>query len=132
MPAYFDLPLNLPHAFRIAQRIGRIVENRAEGNGAYAALKETAAQLEKLLEPFHDDLSADTINPVETAKTVEATVEAAARIGRDLAQSLADLPITDDRLGQCVRNLFECLSKGREGAALGLAAGENPASLQRP
>jgi hypothetical protein len=37
-----------------------------------------------------------------------------------------------DRLGQCVRNFFECLELGREGAAISLRAGENPRSMQRP
>ena len=37
-----------------------------------------------------------------------------------------------DRLGQQVRNLFECLELGEEGAAISLRAGENPRSLLRP
>ena len=38
----------------------------------------------------------------------------------------------EDRLGECIRNLFECLELGAEGAVLSLRAGENPDSLQRP
>ncbi len=38
----------------------------------------------------------------------------------------------DDRLGQTVRNLFECLERGAEGAALSLRAGEDPRSPLRP
>ena len=37
-----------------------------------------------------------------------------------------------DRLGQAVRNLFECLALGEEGAAISLRAGENPRSTLRP
>jgi hypothetical protein len=37
-----------------------------------------------------------------------------------------------DRLGQAVRNLFECLSMGEEGSRISLRAGENPGSTMRP
>ncbi|MFZ5495316.1 MAG: hypothetical protein ACOZE5_08265 [Verrucomicrobiota bacterium] len=37
-----------------------------------------------------------------------------------------------DRLGQGVRNYFECLELGREGAAIPLRAGKDPESMQRP
>jgi hypothetical protein len=40
--------------------------------------------------------------------------------------------IADDRLGQAVRNLFECLELGEEGAEISLRAGENPDSALRP
>ena len=42
------------------------------------------------------------------------------------------LHIGDDRLGQAVRNFFECLGLGVEGARLSLLAGENPDSALRP
>ena len=125
--AYFDIPLNLPHACRIAQRIRQITENRGVGNPAYHELKQTVETLEALLLPFGHADDAE-----ETAPEPVATAENAARLGRALARQIADLHLDDDRLGQCVRNLFECLHKGREGAQLGLVAGENPASLQRP
>ena len=54
----------------------------------------------------------------------------------DLAGEIVDKlkieGIKSDRLGQSVRNLFECLAAGKEGADKGLEAGENPNSLQRP
>jgi len=37
-----------------------------------------------------------------------------------------------DRLGQSVRNLFECLGLAEEGAELSLRCGERPDSLLRP
>ena len=40
--------------------------------------------------------------------------------------------VTSDRLGQLVRNYFECLELGAEGAEISLRAGEDPRSLQRP
>ena len=59
--------------------------------------------------------------------------EEAARLGRQLVDEIEALPgAGHDRLGQSVRNLFECLELGREGSSLGLRAGENPRSLQRP
>ena len=125
--AYFDIPLNLPHACRIAQRIRRIMESRGAGNPAYHELKQTVETLEALLLAFE---GADDAK--ETAPETVAITENAARLGRTLAHQIADLHLDDDRMGQCVRNLFECLYKGREGADLGLVAGENPASLQRP
>ena len=36
-----------------------------------------------------------------------------------------------DRLGQCVRNLFECLGLPNEGRRVSLACGENPDSIMR-
>ena len=37
-----------------------------------------------------------------------------------------------NRIGQCVRNLFECLGLAAEGAALSLTCGERPDSPLRP
>ena len=56
----------------------------------------------------------------------------AAAIGRELVDAVVASQLTSDRLGQLVRNLFECLELGAEGAQISLAAGENPDSLQRP
>ena len=56
----------------------------------------------------------------------------AAAIARDIVDDIEASGIGYDRLGQCVRNLFECLELGKEGAAISLRAGENPSSLQRP
>ena len=54
----------------------------------------------------------------------------------DRARSLVGLiqgeGIGGDRLGQAVRNLFECLGEGEEGADRGREAGEDPNSMQRP
>ncbi|MBC8101355.1 MAG: hypothetical protein H7Z41_02045 [Cytophagales bacterium] len=124
---YFDLPLNLPHAGRIAERIGRLVEQRAVGvDLRWFRLAETAESLECLLAPYRaaeDDPPDDEAEPVR---------QRAAEIGRDLVEEIAAQGLGEDRLGQCVRNLFECLALGEEGAALSLRAGEDPRSLQRP
>lgn len=125
--AYFDLPLNLPHAGRIAARIGKIIESRALGlDLRYFQLSETVENLETLLVPFS---ITDTDPHPERAEPVR---QEAANLGRELVDQIVRLELGEDRLGQCVRNLFECLAMGEEGAELSLRAGENPRSLQRP
>jgi hypothetical protein len=125
--AYFDLPLNLPHAGRIAARICRLIESRAVGDDLrYFQLSEMAEQLETLLRPYcitDDDPPEDEAEPVR---------QQAAELGRELVDRIQRLGIGEDRLGQCIRNLFECLAMGEEGADISLRAGENPRSLQRP
>jgi hypothetical protein len=56
----------------------------------------------------------------------------AAAIGRELVDAVVAAKLTSDRLGQLVRNLFECLELGQEGSEISLLAGENLNSLQRP
>jgi hypothetical protein len=56
----------------------------------------------------------------------------AARLGRALVDAVESGQFGDDRLGQAVRNLFECLELGEEGARISLRAGENPDSALRP
>ena len=56
----------------------------------------------------------------------------AALLGRRLVDQIEAAGIGHDRLGQCVRNLFECLELGPEGAEISLRAGEDPRSMQRP
>ncbi len=58
--------------------------------------------------------------------------EKAAVVARQLVDELEKARISGDRLGQYVRNLFECLAMGKEGAEISLRAGEDPGSLQRP
>jgi hypothetical protein len=53
-------------------------------------------------------------------------------LGRQLVDAMEAARLGGDRLGQLVRNLFECLELGKEGAEISLRAGENPGSLQRP
>jgi hypothetical protein len=65
------------------------------------------------------------------AESIRARDEAA-QIARELVTHIEASMIRSDRLGQYVRNLFECLELGGEGAEISLRAGENPNSLQRP
>jgi hypothetical protein len=56
----------------------------------------------------------------------------AAALGRTLVDQIEEGRLGHDRLGQNIRNLFECLELGREGASISLRAGEDPKSFQRP
>lgn len=117
--AYFQIPLNLPHAATVSARIVRLLEGES-------GLQRLA---EELLEPLlvyqmTQDFSANI--------TTYHVRDRAAERGRRLAEGIATAGVGRDRLGQCVRNLFECLELGEEGAQLGLLAGENPDSMQRP
>jgi len=125
---HFDIPLNLPHAGTIAARIVSVIESRAFAvNIEYLRLSDTAARLAGLLLPYR--LSDEDPDTTEEAETVR---QEAARIGREMVDEIARRQLGEDRLGQCIRNLFECLEMGEEGALLSLRAGENPRSLQRP
>lgn len=120
---HFRVPLSLPHAGRVARRILMLLHR--EGRGGTAA-GETAAALVELLEPCYE---ADDNPPGPEAARVR---DAAAGLGRRLVDEVELDAIGGDRLGQGVRNLFECLELGREGALISLRAGEDPRSLQRP
>jgi hypothetical protein len=90
------------------------------------ALGLTAAKLDALLAPYADQ---DDNPPEPIAGRVR---NEAATLGRKLVDEIQNAQAGHDRLGQCVRNLFECLELGREGATISLRAGEHPNSFQRP
>ncbi len=124
---YFDIPLDLPHAGRLADRILNLLERFTEERGVDALeLMDTAERLSNLLFRY----SAEEDNPASD-EAMRVRDEAAA-IGRELVDRIVAAEVTGDRLGQYVRNLFECLELGEEGAEISLRAGENPNSLQRP
>ena len=125
--AHFDLPLDLPHAGRLADRILTLLERHVDENGLEADdLLDTADRLSNLLFRF----SGDDDNPgPDMAFRVR---DEAATLGRQLVDQLEQASIRGDRIGQLVRNLFECLELGAEGAEISLRAGEDPNSLQRP
>ena len=121
---FFDVPLNLSHAGRVARRILLLLPPSVGGEGAGAGA--LAEELDALLDPCRDD--EDNPPPAEA----ERVREKAAALARRLVDAIEREGLGHDRLGQCVRNLFECLGLGREGAAISLRAGEDPRSLQRP
>lgn len=119
---HFDIPLDLPHAGTVAQRILRHIGRHAEAGAAL----ERARALTDLLEPYR---AGEQEALPEDAETVAA---AAAQIARELVDHVETLSLRDDKLGQLVRNVFECLELGAEGARISLRAGEDPASPMRP
>lgn len=85
---------------------------------------EAAEKLSSMLFRF----TSDEDNPPDAFRIRDE----AADLARQLVDQMINAHVTGDRLGQLVRNLFECLELGQEGAEISLRAGENPASLQRP
>jgi hypothetical protein len=118
--------INRPHARTIVQRVGRTLEvlgGFAEaGNGGAVALHAAFEGLEGSLRDFDGDPPAE--EAVAAADTVAA--KAGTLVGAILAT-----PCRSDRLGQHVRNLFECLGLAEEGAQLSLKCGERPDSPMR-
>ena len=117
MAAFFRLPLNLPHAATLAARI------RYHLRGAASDL---SGRLAAVLDPY---LEADGNPPKEEAARV---VGDAAALAREIVDVVEQAKLGHDRLGQAIRNLFEVLELGEEGARISLRAGENPASVLRP
>ncbi len=125
--AHFDIPLDLPHAGRLADRILSLLERYLEEKSIEApALLDVADRLSNLLFRY----SSEDENPEETeARRVR---DEAAAVARELVEAAEANGVSFDRFGQYIRNLFECLEMGEEGASISLRAGENPQSLQRP
>lgn len=125
--AHYDIPLDLPHAGTIARRIIRLIEQTIDASDeAQAAALVTAEKLDTLL--FDTSWQGENPPPRDAARMRDE----AAAIGRILVDEIEHAGIGSDRLGQCVRNLFECLELGEEGASISLRAGEDPDSIQRP
>jgi hypothetical protein len=124
---YFDVPLNLPHAATIAGRLVYHVQRLGEINKKqYSDALKLAERLEDTLVTYR--FSGE--NPEE--EEAKRVTEIAADLARQFVDALESSGCGDDRLGQAVRNLFEVLELGREGARQSLRAGENPDSTLRP
>lgn len=127
MPAFYNVALDLPHAGTIATRIVRFVETKSGSEG------EEGEELARLAEEIRDALfpcSVSGENPPEP-EAIELRDRVAA-LAREFVDRVEAAGAAHDRLGQHVRNLFECLELGEEGAAISLRAGEDPNSIQRP
>lgn len=120
---HFKIPLNLPHAGRIAERILVLLDR--EGLPG-PETEKIAHRLAALLAPYFE--SEENPRP-DTATRIR---EEAAKLGRQLVDHIERNGLGHARLGQCVRNLFECLELGAEGTLISLRAGEDPKSFQRP
>jgi hypothetical protein len=124
---FFKLPLDLPHAGRLADRMQQMLEKTANSEDAqYEELFDLSNRLSGLLFPY---FSSDENPPEPDATRVR---DEAAALGRQIVDEIERHNVGYDRLGQCVRNFFECLELGEEGVDISLRAGENPNSLQRP
>lgn len=124
---HFDLPLDLPHAGRVAGRILDLLERHCDEHGLdVPEVFDHAERLDSMLFRFVEE---DENPPAAEGRAIR---EKAAVVARQLVDALDAAGIRGDRLGQYVRNLFECLELGEEGAAISLRAGENPDSVQRP
>ena len=125
--AHFDIPLDLPHAGRLADRIVNLLERYSEELGVNAEVPiDTAERMSNLLFRY----SANDENP--GGAEAESVREEAAILARQLVDQMESAGVQGDRLGQYVRNFFECLELGAEGTEISIRAGENPNSLQRP
>ena len=116
--------INLPHARTIAERIDRQLEilRVLDGEGS-KRLNASVIGLRNRLEPWVEDADPET-----AAAAADPIVD----VARELVQAIIDDErARGDRLGQCVRNLFECLGLPNEGRRVSLACGESPDSLMR-
>lgn len=116
--------INLPHAMTITGRLRYYLEYRGEPVPVEETqVREALAALDGLLRPYPLDPPA-----AQAMSVAESTAEQA----RFLVGEMVRAGYTGDRLGQCIRNLFECLGLPEEGAALSLECGERPDSPLRP
>lgn len=125
-PSENPLPsfINLPHAHTIVGRLVRWFEAMAEPAALDATpVPELLAELDRCLRPFPED-------PPEAQ--ARAVADETARVARRLVDEIERCGYRGDRLGQCIRNLFECLGLADEGAELSLRCGERPDSPLRP
>ena len=116
--------INLPHARTVAERLERQLEilRVLDGPGS-VELNRGVSDLKRALEPFAED-------PPEERLLEEA--DRALAVARALTDRIvANARARSDRLGQCVRNLYECLGAPDEGRDVSLACGEDPNSLMR-
>jgi hypothetical protein len=118
--------INLPHSRTIVFRIGRSLEALGAfgeaGNGGAFALRAAFEALEQSVQGFEDD------PPIDEALDA---ADGVAALGRGLVEAILAGSCRSERLGQHVRNLFECLGLAEEGAHLSLRCGEREDSLLR-
>lgn len=116
--------INLPHARTIAERIERQLEILRVIEGEEGRrLNRLIIELRNRLDPWREDPAFET-----AAAAADPLVE----LSRELVSAIVeDERARSDRLGQCIRNLFECLGLPQEGRRLSLACGESPDSPMR-
>jgi len=116
--------INLPHANTVLNRlVWRLTREPHPTPFDESPLPELLAELDRLLRPFVEDPPAAVAVPA---------ADKAALVARQLVVEIELAGCGSDRVGQCVRNLFECFGLAEEGAELSLRCGENPDSPLRP
>lgn len=111
------VPRHIGHAGTVAVRVRRFLRGTADG---------LSRRLVELLQPWRE-LDVEPPGP-----EAERLAEEAAALAREIVAEIERAGAGHDRLGQAVRNLFECLGRAAEGAELSLRAGEDPKSPLRP
>ncbi len=118
--------INLPHSRTIVERIGRSLEALGalgdSGNGAASELRAALRALEDATEGFDEDPAFEV-----ALRAADAVAERT----RTLVTAILTRTFRGERLGQYVRNLFECLGLATEGACLSVECGESPDSPLR-
>ncbi len=118
--------INLPHARTVVARVGRSLEALGGfgdgGNGGPSELGRAYDAVEQSVRDWNEDPAMD-----EAIKVADLVAERA----RALVAAIGATTVRSDRLGQHVRNLFECLGLASEGAALSLQCGERSDSPLR-
>ena len=124
--AFYQVPRNLPHAATIVRRIEyRLRSSGVEETPENEQLWMRVEQLHSLIGKYEGgEDPADVVG--------DQVAEEAAGAGRELVIEIEKQGLAEDRLGQAIRNLFECLGFPEEGANISLRAGEDPNSLMRP
>ncbi len=116
--------VNLPHAHTIVGRLSYYLNARTEPTPVeQTQVRELLAALDEILRSYPTD------PPLEVGARVAGLAAEQARL---LVGECIRASYKSDRLGQCIRNLFECLGLAAEGAALSLKCGERPDSPLRP
>ena len=116
--------INLPHARTIVGRLMYYLAQRPEvAAPGPVDFRDVLDEMERHLGKYDAD------PPAEEAI---ATAQRIAEDARALADEIVRSGFRGDRLGQCVRNLFECLGYPEEGARRSLECGERPDSPLRP
>ena len=118
--------INLPHARTVTARIERSLHALGafgqSSNGHAAPLHEACSRLSRELESFDED---------PPAQEALQAADSAAVVARALVDEIIAGPARSERLGQHVRNLFECFGLAEEGALLSVQCGESPESPPR-
>jgi len=115
--------INLPHARTVVGRLIYYLAQRPEIAPGTVDVRDLLDKVERELSPYDNDPPA--------LEALAAAIELGEK-ARAIADQIVVAGYRGDRLGQCVRNLFECLGFPEEGAQRSLECGERSDSPLRP